>query len=84
MEIPYLTSIVVGVCLEGFFLGKIFFSTTLTPAKVIFNVTQDSILAYSPCIYDTSGIKEPTMQKMSFSMLCAFYMFFPLLALFSR
>src|SRR5271155_2637437 len=74
-----------GLCLEAFFFGTICTPELSVPLLKHFNITpsQDSILAYSPCIYSTIyGRKTPTRpsRKLFFSILyvlCTFYLLLP-------
>src|SRR5271155_479259 len=74
-----------GLCLEGFFFGTICIPELSVPLLKHFNITpsQDSILAYSPCIYSTIyGRKTPTRpgRKLFFSILYVLSMFYLLLS----
>src|SRR5271155_4799321 len=73
-----------GICLEGFFFGTICIPEQSVPLLKHFNITpsQDSILAYLPCIYSTiDGRKTLTRpgRKVFFSILYALYTFYLLL-----
>src|SRR5271155_1734060 len=73
-----------GLCLEGFFFGTICIPELSVPLLNHFNITpsQDSILAYSSCIYSTiDGRKTPTRpsRKLFFSIFYVPYLFYRLL-----
>src|SRR5271155_1832596 len=68
-------------CLEGFLFGTISVLQLSGPLLKKSNTTpsQDSILAYSPCIYNTRKIPARPGQKIAFSTLYVLYIFYLLL-----
>ena len=70
-------SVFIGLYLEGFFYGEIIFCWTIAKQSNI-TAIQDSILVYSPSIYNAKHRK--IRRKVSFSMLsvlCMFYLLLP-------
>src|SRR5271155_812499 len=84
MQLIFADFVYLGLSLEGFFFGTICIPERSVPLLKHFNITpsQDSILAYSPCIYSTIyGRKTLTRssRKLFFSILYVRYTFYVLL-----